>query len=171
MHESLTTALQWGQGRLFVSDAEEGDWIDRPFMNAALCMPVAATLPRFGASPSFFHLDSPNGACPRCTGLGQVWSLDPQRLLADRTKTLGQTLARLQDLAPETELLDRSELQALQAAFPDVKLDKVALAEWPAAAIEMLLEGNSSQKIRGLRSDVSRVGDASERRRRPARST
>jgi excinuclease ABC subunit A len=148
LHESLTTALQWGQGRLFVSDAEEGDWIDRPFMTRFACPRCERPFPDL--EPRLFHFDSPHGACPRCTGLGQIWSLDPQRLLADRTKTLGQTLARLQDLAPQTELLDRRELQALQATFPDMKLDKAALAEWPAAAIEMLLEGNASHQVRGL---------------------
>ena len=148
LHESLATALHWGQGRIFVSDAEEGDWVDRPFMTRFACPRCERPFPDL--EPRLFHFDSPHGACPRCTGLGQVWALDPQLLLTDRTKTLGQTLARLQDLAPETELLDRNQLQAMQKAFPDWKLDKVALAEWPAAAIEMLLEGNESLSIRGL---------------------
>ncbi|MBX9680225.1 MAG: hypothetical protein K2X38_15810 [Gemmataceae bacterium] len=160
LHESLTAALQWGQGRVFVSDAEEGDWIDRPFMTRFACPRCERAFPDL--EPRLFHFDSPHGACARCTGLGQVWALDPQLLLTDRTKTLGQTLARLQDLAPETELLDRNQLHAIQTPFPDVKLDKVPLAQWPAAAIQMLLEGNESLGIRGLASTFRELARQAE---------
>jgi len=148
LHESLTTALQWGQGRVLISDAEEGDWVDRPFMTRFACPRCERPFPDL--EPRLFHFDSPHGACSRCTGLGQVWSLDPTRLLEDPNKTLGQTLARLQDLAPETELLSRAELQSLQQAFAEVKLDKVPLSAWPAEAITMLLDGNAERAIRGL---------------------
>jgi excinuclease ABC subunit A len=41
-------------------------------------------------SPQMFSFNSPQGMCPECSGLGQIYSFDPDRLIPDRSKSFQQ---------------------------------------------------------------------------------
>ncbi len=78
-HESIATASKHGQGRAIVTDAEDSDWNDRVYSTTLACPQCRTSVPDL--EPRRFHFNNPYGACPRCTGLGQVWQLDPARVV------------------------------------------------------------------------------------------
>ncbi len=41
-------------------------------------------------SPQLFSFNSPQGMCPECSGLGEVYSFDPQRLIPDPSRSFQQ---------------------------------------------------------------------------------
>src|SRR5262249_50733922 len=69
--ESLTTTLKQGGGRVIITDIDDGDWHDQPFNTVLECPVCRIALPEL--EPRLFSFNNPSGACPRCTGYGQVW--------------------------------------------------------------------------------------------------
>jgi excinuclease ABC subunit A len=41
-------------------------------------------------SPQLFSFNSPQGMCPECSGLGQIYTFDPERLIPDPTRSFQQ---------------------------------------------------------------------------------
>ncbi|MHC4177122.1 MAG: excinuclease ABC subunit UvrA, partial [Planctomycetota bacterium] len=41
-------------------------------------------------SPQLFSFNSPQGMCPECSGLGEIYSFDPERLIPDASKSFQQ---------------------------------------------------------------------------------
>ena len=41
-------------------------------------------------SPQLFSFNSPQGMCPECDGLGQIYTFDPERLISDPTRSFQQ---------------------------------------------------------------------------------
>jgi excinuclease ABC subunit A len=41
-------------------------------------------------SPQLFSFNSPQGMCPECSGLGQIYSFDPERLIPDASRSFQQ---------------------------------------------------------------------------------
>jgi excinuclease ABC subunit A len=46
-------------------------------------------------SPQLFSFNSPQGMCPECSGLGQIYSFDPQRLIPEPTRSFQQGCVEL----------------------------------------------------------------------------
>ena len=110
LHESLTTAIQHGHGRVVITDIESGDWRDDAYTTkyaCAVCGTIVGDL-----EPRSFNFNAPHGACPRCTGFGQMWEFDPKLIVPDRTWTLERVLERVEELAPEGMTLDRKVLNS-----------------------------------------------------------
>jgi len=145
--ESLAIAGRHGQGRLIVTNIDDGDWHDRIYSTQLVCS--QCDLHFAEVEPRRLHFNNPYGACPRCTGLGQVWDLDPAALVPDRTWSLARIMARLKEMLPE-ELLppapDRKTLTALNAAFARPESSKgtaqTPLDQWPDEAANALLNGS-----------------------------
>lgn len=142
--ESLATALKEGRGRVVVADLEEGDWNDRTFAIRLECSTCDLLLD--DPEPRLFHFNHPDGACPRCTGLGLVRRFDPELILPDRGRKLADVVLRIQELLPEGVVVPgptRKELQVLIEAFPGPKAWKptAPLACWPQEAVDALLQG------------------------------
>lgn len=82
--DSVELALRLGEGRLAVQpvgpDGAAGE--DILFSATAVCPRCAVSLPSM--SPQLFSFNSPQGACPRCGGIGSIEFYDPQ-LMAPNT--------------------------------------------------------------------------------------
>jgi excinuclease ABC subunit A len=145
--ESLATAVKHGGGQVVVTQIDDGDWHDHFFSTKLACAQCGLVLPDL--EPRLFSFNSPYGACPTCAGLGQVWELDPRRLVPDRSKTIKQVLARLREQLPEelsVPMPDAKTLTAFVQAFPatDAWDPHGPLSEWPADAWNALLHGSES---------------------------
>jgi len=129
--DSVELALSLGRGRIRVKvmDGEE------LFLStAAVCPDCGISLPR--PSPQLFSFNSPQGACPHCSGIGSVEYFEP-RLIAPnhglslrdgaiipfkKKKNLEKFLPRLREVGekygfdPDTPLNDYSS-QALETLF------------------------------------------------------
>jgi excinuclease ABC subunit A len=79
LHDSIITALDQGDGVMMVLDAEAGD--PRFFSRHLMC-PVTG-ISYNEPAPHTFSFNSPQGACPRCNGLGEISSIDEKKLIPD----------------------------------------------------------------------------------------
>ncbi|MDY0169436.1 MAG: excinuclease ABC subunit UvrA [Thermoguttaceae bacterium] len=119
--EAVELALRVGSGNLMVAADEEGQ--RRAAEEAAGASPLATRrVPapsepsplaggdlRFSAdyactecglsfeppSPQLFSFNSPHGMCLACSGLGEIYSFDPERLIPDPTKSFQQGAVEL----------------------------------------------------------------------------
>lgn len=78
LSESLETALKYGEGlaRVLLSEGKEFLLSERHS-----CPRCEISLPDF--DPRHFSFNAPQGACPRCNGLGVEKVFDPQKVIAD----------------------------------------------------------------------------------------
>jgi excinuclease ABC subunit A len=74
--ESITTAAKLGAGRVLITDLDDGDWRDELFSTVFACPRCRIALP--DPEPRRFSFNNPYGACPTCTGYGQVLDFDPE---------------------------------------------------------------------------------------------
>jgi excinuclease ABC subunit A len=133
--ESLATAVKHGNGQVVVTQIDDGDWHDHFFSTKLACAHCGLVLPDL--EPRLFSFNNPDGACPTCAGLGQVWELDPARLVPDRSRTLKQVVARLSEQLPE----------AVRVPVPDTKLLAVFGEVFPAPLSKLPALTPASSKL------------------------
>ena len=133
--ESLTTTLKHGQGRVIVTDIDDGDWHDQSYSTVLECPRCHRQLP--DPEPGRFSFNNPGGACPRCTGYGQVWELGPARIVPDQSMNLLEVLQRLKDSLPEE---DYTSLTNDFARRPGAN---TPLKDLPAETVNSFLEGEN----------------------------
>lgn len=77
LKQSIETALQIGKGVMMVLDADA----DRPkyFSRQLMCPTTGISYPE--PAPHNFSFNSPQGACPKCKGLGHFASVDSNRII------------------------------------------------------------------------------------------
>ncbi len=82
--ESCATALKYGKGNLMVYDTrtESARYLSRHLMCPT--SGIAYEEPE----PNLFSFNSPYGACPKCSGLGQVTEVSLERIVPDRGKSV-----------------------------------------------------------------------------------
>ena len=83
--ESLETALKLGEGLVTVNVNSEKELT---FSENFACVDCGISLPEI--EPRIFSFNTPYGACPSCTGLGVNMEIDPEMVVPDGTKTLGE---------------------------------------------------------------------------------
>src|ERR1022692_508117 len=86
LRESLVAAIQHGNGRVIITDIGTDAWHDDAYSTKYACAVCGATVPDL--EPRNFSFNNPHGACPRCTGFGQVWEFDPKLIVPDSSWTL-----------------------------------------------------------------------------------
>ncbi len=85
--EAVELALKLGSGELIVAvDSGSKSEIQNPKSELTLSAHYACThcnLSFEPPSPQLFSFNSPQGMCPKCDGLGEIYSFDPARLIPD----------------------------------------------------------------------------------------
>ena len=117
--EAIELALRLGQGNLVVAaeesgkqKAEDGDegeddgdgppsafsFPSSAFEDISLSSHYACTHCQISfepPSPQLFSFNSPQGMCPECHGLGEIYTFDPDRLVPDATRSFQQGCVEL----------------------------------------------------------------------------
>ncbi len=153
--DSLELALTLGEGGVIIA-LVQGE--DRFFSTEAVCPGCKISLPK--PSPQLFSFNSPQGACPACSGIGSVEYFEPLLIAPNRGLSLQEgailpwknarvfarykdqaaELGRQQGFALDTPLKHFSE-QALEALFyGDPGLD------WPGV-IALLEQGMAFGRV------------------------
>lgn len=84
--DSIETALKLADGLTIIHDMQAGkDTLQSEHFACADCGISIEEI-----SPRMFSFNSPYGACPSCTGLGMIMKVDPDALVADKTKSVNQ---------------------------------------------------------------------------------
>lgn len=81
LHDSVATAMRQGDGELMVYDADTDSL--RHYSRRLMCPDTG--LAYRDPAPHNFSFNSPQGACPRCNGLGFVSLIDMDKVVPDRS--------------------------------------------------------------------------------------
>jgi excinuclease ABC subunit A len=88
--DSLATAFALGKGTLSV--VQNGSGEQREYNNEYRCGPCHVRLPEY--TPSHFSFNNPEGACPKCTGLGRTLEFDAELILPNRSLSITEGAIR-----------------------------------------------------------------------------
>ncbi len=101
VRESVETAFSLGNGHIYVAlDKKE----PRRFSKSPVCQGCGAE--RVNPSMLLFSFNSPEGACPTCSGFGKVIGIDWNLVIPDRSLSLAQgTIRPLENWHEDREIL------------------------------------------------------------------
>ena len=111
MEASVKTALDQGKGTmmLLVGNSEEENYFSRQLM-----CPVSG-ISYNEPAPHSFSFNSPQGACPRCNGLGEISEVDIKKIIPDPAKSI--KAGGLEPLGPYRDVLIFWQLDAIAAKY------------------------------------------------------
>lgn len=131
--ESLKTAMKQGEGLIMVLDADT----DKLRHYSRLLMDPSTGLSYSEPAPHNFSFNSPQGACPRCKGLGVVNQIDIEKIIPNRELSIYQ--GGIVPLGKYKNSLIFWQIEAILKNY-DVEL-KTPLNEVPSEAIDEILNG------------------------------
>lgn len=147
--DSVELALRYGEGRIIVNEPDKGADGDTLHATESVCPVCKISLP--APSPQLFSFNSPQGACPRCAGLGTVEYFEPMLIAPNRGLSLN-TKAILPWANPKTFARYEEALTALGKRFGFTL--STPLSAYSPEALQALFYGEDdpSQKSKsGLR--------------------
>lgn len=147
--DSVELALRYGEGRIIVNEPDKGADGDTLHATESVCPACKISLPT--PSPQLFSFNSPQGACPRCAGLGTVEYFEPMLIAPNRGLSLN-TKAILPWANPKTFARYEEALAALGKRFGFTL--STPLSAYSPEALQALFYGedDSPQKSKsGLR--------------------
>ena len=97
--------------------------------------------------PRMFSFNNPAGACPECTGLGFRLVADPDLVIPDKSKSLAGGAIQVSGWnSPKSDSVFRMYFEALAQKY-SFSLE-VPVSELPKEALEVILYGTGSEKLR-----------------------
>jgi len=141
--DSVETALRLGGGFIVVQRLENGGELDLVFSEHFACMHCSISLPSI--EPRSFSFNSPQGACPACSGLGVQMDFDPALAIPDRTLTLRQAAVRPWARGKRNLPYFEALLASVSKEFV-IGLD-VPVNKLPPAQLDLVLYGGPRSKL------------------------
>ncbi|MDR3590953.1 MAG: excinuclease ABC subunit UvrA [Negativicutes bacterium] len=108
--DSLETALKLSEG-IVIIDVVDGK--EMVFSQNFACVDCSVSLPEI--APRMFSFNSPYGACPDCTGLGNNMEIDPAMVVPDGSKALID--GAIAPLSKNTNSWFMCQLEAVMEAY------------------------------------------------------
>ena len=84
LRQTVSTAMKQGDGLVMILDADTNQ---AKFFSKRLMDPVSGISYKDPA-PNIFSFNSPEGACPRCQGMGTVSEIDIDKVIPDKSKSI-----------------------------------------------------------------------------------
>ena len=132
---SVANALKQGDGEMLVYDVETDEV--RHYSRHLMC--PTSGISYHDPAPHDFSFNSPQGACPRCHGLGYVSLADVDKVIPDRSLSVRQGALAPIGKYKSTSLIFH-QLEALLARYEGADLD-TPVQELPSEAIDEMLYG------------------------------
>ena len=145
--QSVATAMKQGDGLMLVYDMDNERV--RYYSKQLMC-PTTGISYREPA-PHDFSFNSPQGACPRCKGLGYVSIIDQKKVLPDKTLSVKQ--GGIAPLGKARPAMIFWQIEALLQKY-DCNLE-TPLYEIPDEAIQEIIDG-TSERLR-ISSEVAKT--------------
>ena len=137
LKQSIATAMHQGDGLIMILDAETNEV--RHYSKRLMC-PVSG-LSYKEPAPHNFSFNSPQGACPRCKGLGYVNLVDIDKVIPNRNLSIHEGA-----VAPLGKYKNSMIFWQLEAMLDKYGLNlKTPLKEFPQEAIEEVLYGSDER--------------------------
>ena len=137
--QTVATAMRMGDGLLMVYDMQTEQV--RHYSKRLMC--PTSGISYKDPAPHDFSFNSPQGACPRCKGLGFVNLIDVDKVIPDRSLSLRQ--GGLAPLGKMRQSMIFWQIQALLATY-DCTAD-TPFADVPPEAVDEILNG-SAERLR-----------------------
>jgi excinuclease ABC subunit A len=137
--DSLETALEIGEGLVFVEQAEGGK---RTTFSSKFACPVSGfTIAEI--EPRLFSFNNPYGACPACDGLGTKLYMDPELIVPDPRATL-----RDGALAPWSDSTSQYYQQTIDSLARHYKFSVTTpWRELPEKIRKIILHGSGDEAV------------------------
>ena len=137
LKQSVTTAMQQGDGLIMILDAGTNEI--RHYSKRLMC-PVTG-LSYKEPAPHNFSFNSPQGACPRCKGLGFVNLIDVDKVIPDRNLSIHEGA-----IAPLGKYKNVMMFWQLEALLEKYELTlKTPVKDFPEEAIDEVLYGSNDR--------------------------
>jgi excinuclease ABC subunit A len=134
LKESIATAMNQGKGIMMVLDVDEGS---TKFFSRQLMCPTSG-ISYNEPAPHTFSFNSPQGACGRCSGLGEISEVDISKIIPDTGRSIRS--GGIEPLGPYRNALIFWQLEAVANKY-DFKLD-TPIRDIPSEALEKILNGS-----------------------------
>jgi len=147
--DSLETALRLSDGLVFADDADSGA---RTTFSAKFACPVSGfTIDE--VEPRLFSFNNPFGACPSCDGLGTEMFFDPDLIVPDERRALGDGA-----IAPWANSLSKYYHQTLQSLADHYGFDLTKPFEKLKSKVrEVILFGSGKEPVTMRYNDGTRA--------------
>ncbi|MBR4161339.1 MAG: excinuclease ABC subunit UvrA [Bacteroidaceae bacterium] len=139
LRQSVATAMRQGGGLIMIYDVENGEV--RHYSRRLMC-PTSGVAYRDPA-PHDFSFNSPQGACPKCKGLGMVSLIDADKVFPDPKLSVRQ--GGVAPLGKARQAMIFWQIQALLERY-DATLD-TPIGELPQEVLDEILNG-SAERLR-----------------------
>ncbi len=139
LRQSVATAMRQGGGLIMIYDVENGEV--RHYSRRLMC-PTSGVAYRDPA-PHDFSFNSPQGACPKCKGLGIVSLIDADKVFPDPKLSVRQ--GGVAPLGKARQAMIFWQIQALLERY-DATLD-TPIGELPQEVLDEILNG-SAERLR-----------------------
>ncbi|MCX6729531.1 MAG: excinuclease ABC subunit UvrA, partial [Candidatus Saccharibacteria bacterium] len=142
LSQSIEQALEIGEGKVIISNADDGNEKLYSLMYACIDHPEV-TIPEL--EPRTFSFNSPHGACSVCTGLGSRLEVDPELVIPNGRLTIAEGAIRPFNRI-NVDAWYMKKIQAVAEAY-DFSLH-VPTGELSEANIKILMYGTGEQKYK-----------------------
>jgi len=134
LKKSVATAMKQGTGITMIleKDSEHPRYYSRQLM----CPTTGISYNE--PAPHSFSFNSPQGACPRCNGLGQISDVDVEKIIPDRNKSIRK--GAIEPVGPYKNALIFWQLEAIAARY-GFTLD-TPVKDIPEEAMNCILSGS-----------------------------
>ncbi|MBQ3668536.1 MAG: excinuclease ABC subunit UvrA [Clostridia bacterium] len=141
--DSVETALKLGDN-LVISSVVDGE--DMLFSQLYACPDCGISIEEL--TPRMFSFNNPYGACPVCSGLGYLTTVDPDTVIPDRSLSLNQGAIKVSgwDSGENGGSMARMYLDALAKKY-GFSLD-APVSELTAQQLNVILYGTKGEKLR-----------------------
>lgn len=137
LEESIKTAMYHGDDTLMILD--QGTEDIRYFSRNLMCPTTGISYPN--PEPNSFSFNSPKGACPNCNGIGSLYTVNTDKIIPDRAKSIKN--GGLAPHGPQKKNWVFSQLELISERF-DFSLND-PIKKIPEEALEMILNGGKEK--------------------------
>ena len=107
LRSSVQTAMKHGQGILMILNPDSGEV--KYYSRLLMCPTTGISYAE--PAPHNFSFNSPQGACPKCNGLGRVTEIDMDKIIPDKTQSIAR--GGIAPLGPQKNSLIFWQIEAL----------------------------------------------------------
>lgn len=147
LKQSIETALQVGKGMLMV--VEQGSTQPRYFSRQLMCPTTGLSYSE--PAPHNFSFNSPQGACPKCKGLGHLTQMDMDKIIPNPNKSIAE--GGIEPIGKPKNTLLFAQLQAVAKKY-DFTFD-TPIADIPEEGMSTILYGANERLVLDTASGLS----------------
>lgn len=141
--KSIQTAMKYGDKSMMVMRKDDSENV-RHFSRALMCPSSGISYPE--PEPNLFSFNSPYGACPKCSGLGEISEVDIDKIIPNREVSIAKGA-----IAPLGEFKNNWMFSLLEEFVEQNGYTlKKPLSDFPEELVDKILYGASGLKdVRG----------------------